>query len=95
MTIGEWIILLIIASIGGALMKAYQKQSRNKNDLHKYKDIDDVIKKFGPPDDVKKFDDYTKYTFKKSTNGWSHQRHKVHIFTLQKGKLIKHETFQE
>lgn len=94
-TIFEYWWLFLLAWFVGELIKSWQKTSKIINDLDDYKNIQDVIDKYGTPDDISKYEDYTKYTFKRSTNGWGHNKYTVDIFTLQKDKLIKHERFQE
>lgn len=92
---GQFIVLLIIASIVGTLIKSYQKTSKVVKDLHRYKSINEVISRYGTPDDIQKYGDYTKYTFKKTTNGWGWCKYQTDIFTMQKGKIIKHENYYE
>ena len=87
--------MFAIASFVGTLLKEYEKTSKNINDLKKYNTIEDVIKKYGVPDDIQEFGEYKKYIFKKSTNGWGHNKYKVDIFTLQNGYFVKHESFYE
>ncbi len=90
-----YMVLLGIFWLAGYIVKEYQKISKDIKDLDKYKDINDVINKYGVPSDVQEYDEYKKYIFKKSTNGWARHKYKVDIFTLQKGKLIKHENYHE
>ena len=94
-TIVEYWWLFLIAWFLGSLLKSWQRTSKIVHDLHKYNSIQDVIKEFGAPDSISKYDTYTKYIFKRSTNGCGHNKYIVDIFTLEKGKLIKHEHFQE
>jgi hypothetical protein len=94
-TIVEYWWLILLAWFAGSLLKQWQRTSKDVNDLYKYSNIQDVIKEFGTPDNISKYGAYTKYTFKRSTNGWGHNKYIVDIFTLEKGKLIKHEHFQE
>ena len=91
----DWIIIFIFVAVIGTGIKEYQKMSKNINDLHRYADIDEVITRYGTPDDIKKFENYTKYIFKKSTKGWGHFKYQVDIFTTQNDKIIKHENFYE
>lgn len=91
----HWIMLLGISSIIGAGIKEYQKMSKTVNDLHRYANINEVISRYGTPYDIQNYGDYTKYTFKRSTNGWGWFKYQVDIFTMQKGKIIKHENFYE
>lgn len=95
MTIIDYVIMFAVASFVGTFLKEYEKTSKNINDLKKYRSIDDILKKYGVPDNVEQFDEYKKYTFKKSTNGWGQNKYKVDIFTLQNNQLIKHESFYE
>ena len=95
MRIMDYVILFAVASFVGAFIKEYQKQSKDIKDLHRYANINAVIDKFGTPDDIKKFGNYTKYIFKKSTNGWGHCKYQVDVFTLQNDNLIKHENYYE
>jgi hypothetical protein len=87
--------LFLICAFFALLLRQWQRISRNVDDLHKYRDIQDVIDKYGAPDDVKDYGEYKKYTFKKSTNGWSHNKYRVNVFTLHNDRIIKHEYFQE
>lgn len=91
----HWIMLFGISSIIGAGIKEYQKTSKIVNDLHRYANINEVISRYGTPDNIENYGDYTKYTFKRSTNGWGWFKYQVDIFTMQKGKIIKHENFYE
>ena len=91
----HWILLLGVSAIIGAVIKEYQKTSKIVNDLHRYANINEVISRYGTPDDIQNYGDYTKYTFKKSTNGWGKFKYQVDIFTMQKGKIIKHENYHE
>ena len=95
MTVIDYMIMFAVASFVGKLLKEYEKTSKNINDLKKYRTIDKVIKKYGVPDNIEQFAEYKKYTFKKSTNGWGHNKYKVDIFTLQNDQLVKHERFYE
>lgn len=54
-----------------------------------------MIKKYGVPDDIEQFDEYTTYTFKKSTNGWGHNKYKVDVFIVYNNQLVKHSSFYE
>ena len=91
----HWIMLLGISAIVGACIKEYQKTSKIINDLHRYANINEVISRYGTPDDIQNYGDYTKYIFKRSTNSWGWFKYQVDIFTMQKGKIIKHENFYE
>ena len=77
------------------MIKEYQKTSKEIKDINRYKNINEIMARFGTPDDIHKYDDYTKYTFKKSTNGWGWFKYQVDIFTMQKNKIIKHENYHE
>lgn len=95
MTIIDYLVLFGIASFVGMVIKDFQKQSKDIKDLHRYANIKAVINKFGTPDDIHNYGDYTKYVFKKSTEGWGHCKYQVDIFTVKKNKLIKHENYYE
>lgn len=73
--------------------KYFARMPKNIDDLDDYKKIDDIIAKYGIPDNVEQFEAYKKYTFKKSANGLWASKYKVDIFTLQNDKLVKHEKF--
>lgn len=92
---GQWIVLFGISAFLGLVLKEYQRQSKNVKDLHRYRSIEEVIARFGTPDDIREFGEYTKYVFKKSTNGWGWHKYQTDIFTTQRGKLVKHENFYE
>ena len=94
-TIVEYWWLILVAWILGSMIKACQRISKDVHDLDKYNSIQDVIQEYGTPDNIEKYGEYTKYTFKRSTNGWGHNKYIVDIFTLEKNKLVKHEHFQE
>lgn len=95
MSIMNYIWLFFVAWVIGESIKATVQKSKNIDDLHKYRNIKDVIKKYGPPFDVQKYEVYSKYTFKNSTGGLFQCKYKVDIFTVCDGKLIKHEHFWE
>lgn len=92
-------IFWIIAGIFCAwFLKEYEKMSKNVKDLHKYGSIDDIFRKFGVPDNVHQYgsnNEFVRYTFKKSTNGWGHNKYIVDVFTTHNGQLVKHENFHE
>lgn len=90
----DFIIFLVGIEILSSIFKTDLKASENIKDLKTYGSIDDVIKKYGVPDDIQKLDIFTKYTFKKATKLFN-LKYKVDIFTLQNGQLIKHESFYE
>lgn len=95
MTLNDYIIMYAIVLFVGALIYKYERTPKNINDLKKYRSIDDVIKKYGVPDDIEQFDEYTTYTFKKSTNGWGHNKYKVDVFIVYNNQLVKHSSFYE
>lgn len=95
MNLISYIILFGIAAFVGAMLKEYQKMSKDIKDINRYKNIDEVINKFGTPDDIHQYGEYTKYTFKKSTNGWGWFKYQTDVFTTQKDKIIKHENYYE
>lgn len=95
MNLISYIILFGIAAFVGVMLKEYQKMSKDIKDINRYRNINEVINKFGTPDDIHQYGEYTKYTFKKSTNGWGHCKYQVDVFTLQNDKLIKHENYYE
>lgn len=90
LTLTQLFWLIVISSIIGGLLKLYQQQLKDVKDLDKYKNVDDVIQKFGTPDSITEFDGYKKYTFKKSTH-WTRNRYLVHTFTFKDGKLVQHQ----
>lgn len=95
MTIANYIVLFGIAAFLSVMIKEYQKTSKEIKDINRYKNINEIMARFGTPDDIHKYDDYTKYTFKKSTNGWGWFKYQLDIFTMQKNKIIKHENYHE
>ncbi len=95
LAVGDYAILLAASFVIGLFIKQYEHMSKDINDLDTYQNIDDIIKRFGTPYNIEEFDEYKKYTFKKSTNGWGAHKYTVDIFTLQNGKIIKHENFCE
>lgn len=95
MNILSYMVLFGLAAFASVMIKEYQKMSKDIKDLHRYKNIQAVIDKFGTPDNIQNYGDYTKYTFKKSTDGWGWFKYQTDVFTLQNGKLIKHENYYE
>lgn len=90
----HWIMLLGISAIVGACIKEYQKTSKIINDLHRYANINEVISRYGTPDDIQNYGDYTKYIFKRSTNGWGWFKYQVdkHHLLHEKAGYYKYTT---